>query len=207
MAGSYNVSLMVDGKAVDTKPMRVVLDPANQMTEMQRRRYFDTAMELHDLQRRGTDVAVSLNSIHEQMAELSSKLQGMSNVPDTVKGQFAAFQKEFDGVRTKFGVPFAAAGGGGGGGRGGGGGGGGGFGGGGGGANPADVLGRAANVKSQILTFHDLPSDSLVRQHTEVKAELPKVIAEANAVLTRAAALSSALAKYNVTLKVPPPSK
>ena len=204
MPGTYNVSLMVDGKAVDTKPMRVVSDPAVQMTDLQRRRYFDTAMELHDLQRRGTEVAVGLNSIHEQMAELSTKLQGASNVPDAVKGQFATFQKEFDSVRAKFGVPFAQDGGAGG--RGGGRGGGG-FGGGGGGGNPSDVLGRAASIKSQILTFHDLPSDSLLRQHTEVRAELPKVIAEGNAVLTRAAALSAALAKHNITLKVPPPAK
>jgi hypothetical protein len=69
------------------------------------------------------------------------------------------------------------------------------------------VLGRTAGVKSQILAFHDLPSDAVLRQHTEVKTELPKVIAEGNAVLTRAAALSSALAKYNMTLKVPPPAK
>lgn len=204
MPGTYSVSLMVDGKSVDTRPMRVVSDPAVQMTDLQRRRYFDTVMELHDLQRRGTEVAVGLNSIHEQMGDLSSKLQGASNVPDTVKGQFATFQKEFDSVRTKFGVPFAqdpgGFGGRGGGGRGGG------FGGGGGG-NPSDALGRAANVKSQILTFHDLPSDSLLRQYNEVRAELPKVIAEGNATLTRAAALSSALAKYNVTLKVPPPAK
>ena len=200
MPGVYNVSLMVDGKAVDTKPMRVVGDPAVQMTDLQRRRYFDLVMELHELHRRGTEIAIGLNTIHEQMTDLAPKVQAASDVPDAVKGQFATFQKEFDTVRAKFGVPLGQGGGGGGGGRGG-------FGGGGGGGNPSDALGRAANVKAQILTFHDLPSDALLRQHTDAKAELPKVIAEGNAVLTRAAALSQALAKHNVALKVPAPVK
>jgi hypothetical protein len=69
------------------------------------------------------------------------------------------------------------------------------------------VLGRVASVKSQILAFYDLPSDALMRQHTDAKTELPKAIAEANTTIVRASALSQALAKHNVTLKVPPPVK
>jgi hypothetical protein len=201
LPGTYNVSLLIDGKAVDTKPLTVVLDPANQMTEAQRRRYFDVAMELHELHRRGAEIATALTQIHGQLGELGPKVQGMTDVPDAVKGQFAAFQKEFDAVRVKFGVPMEQ-GGGGFGGRGGGG-----RGGGGGGGGDNDVLGRTATVKSQILAFYDLPSDALLRQHTDVKAELPKAIAEANTVLTRAAALSQALARHNVTLTVSPPVK
>ena len=33
--------------------MKVVLDPAVQMTDVQRKRYYDMSMDLHDMQRRG----------------------------------------------------------------------------------------------------------------------------------------------------------
>jgi len=63
-------------------------------------------------------------------------------------------------------------------------------------------------VKSQILTFHDVPSDSLVKRAADVQATLPKAIAEANAFLvTKAMPLSAALKKYDVALTVPAPVK
>ena len=117
--GTYTVALMVDGKTLDTKPMRVVMDPQVAMTDAQRRRYFDMQMELHDLQRRGTQVTNALTPLYTQMTDAAAKVKDAKNVPAPVKAEFDALSKEFDSLRTKFGVGLAA-GGGRGGGRGGG---------------------------------------------------------------------------------------
>ena len=192
LPGAYNVSLIVDGQSVGTKPVSLLLDPANPLTDAQRRRYFDIAMDLHRLQTRGVAVASALNPLYTQMTDLADKLPGMTNVPDAVKTQFAAVQKEFDTVREKFGVPPAIGGGGGRGGRGGA------------AANPENLLARAGTVKGRIMSFYDMPSDALIAQYTDVRVALPRAVTEANAFLAKATALSQALAKSGVTLTVPP---
>ncbi len=56
--------------------------------------------------------------------------------------------------------------------------------------------------------FHDTPSDTLLRRLTDLRAALPKAIAEANAFLvTKAMPLSAALKKHDVALTVPAPVK
>jgi hypothetical protein len=203
LPGNYNVSLVVDGQVAGTKPMSVMLDPVNPLTDVQRRRYFDVAMELHRLHGRGVDIATALTPLHTQITELAGKLGGMSNVPEAVKTQFIATQKEFDAVRVKFGVPMAPpdpAGG-----RGGGGGGGGR--GGGPAANPANILARIGTVKTRVMSFYDVPSDAIMAQVADIRATFPKTVAEVNASLTKATALSQALEKSGVTLKVPPQVK
>ena len=91
----------------------------------------------------------------------------------------------------------------------------GGFGGGGGGgrgggapANPDDLAARTAQVKQAVLTFHDWPSDSILKRYNDVKLALPKAITDANSFLvTKAMPLSQALKKYDMTLTVPAPVK
>ena len=103
--------------------------------------------------------------------------------------------KELDAVRKKFGVPLAAAAGGGGGG-------------GGRGAAPVDpenVLARTSTLKNSIMSVWETPSAALVRQYDQVKLELPKAVTSANAVLSRAAAVSQQLKQYDITLTVPSP--
>lgn len=195
LPGTYNVTLVVDGQNAGTKPVSLLLDPANPLTDVQRRRYYDVAMDLHRMQGRGVAVANALNPLYTQMTEIGTKLPGMANVPDAVKTQFAAVQKEFDAVRVKFGVPPAV--GPAGGGRGG-------FGGGGAAAAPSpNLLARAGTVKGRIMSFYDMPSDALMSQYADVRVALPRAVTEANTLLGRAQALSQALAKHGVTLTVP----
>ena len=199
--GTYNVSLIAGGKVLDTKPMRVIADPSIEMNDLQARRYFDTVSDLHDMQRRGGEMAAALNQLHTQMTELSPKVKGMANVPDAAKGQLEVFSKEFDAVRVKFGVP-APAGPPAGGGRGGGG-----FGGGAPAANPNDLVARAGAVKALMMAFQDTPSDTAMKQYNDVKLALPRAITEANALLTKAMTLSATLKKFDVALTVPSPVK
>jgi hypothetical protein len=200
LPGTYNVALVVDGKTVETKPMKVVTDPALQLNAAQQKQYYDTAMELHELQRRAGEMTNALGPLYTNMLEVAGKIGGMSNVPAAVKTQFDAANKEFDGIRVKFGVPptlGGAPGGGGGGGRGGGP-----------PPNPADLAGAVGTLKAQILMFHDVPSDTLVKRAADLRVSLPKAIAEANAfLLTKAMPLSQTLKKYDVALMVPSPVK
>jgi hypothetical protein len=52
-----------------------------------------------------------------------------------------------------------------------------------------------------------MPSDALLKQYNDVKLQLPKAIADANALLVKAMSLSQALKKYDVNLTVPAPVK
>jgi hypothetical protein len=260
LPGTYNVTLIVDGKTYETKPMKVVLDPEQQMTDVQRKKYFDTVMDLHDMQRRGEEMAAALTPLSSQMNDVAEKLKTANNVPAATKGQFDALQKEFDGLKTKFGVsanaaaaaaaPAAGGGRGGRGGRGGaapagqagagagrgaagggagaaGGGagaagdpaaadaaaqgagaGGGGFGfGGGAPASPDDLVAKAGALKGQMMSFSEVPSETLMKQYNDVKVALPKAITDANAFLVKAMTVSQALKKYDVALTVPAPVK
>jgi hypothetical protein len=45
----------------------------------------------------------------------------------------------------------------------------------------------------------------MMRAYTEARAQLPKAIADANALFTRAATLSSSLTKHSLTLTAPTP--
>src|SRR5262249_17514237 len=112
------------------KSMKVVMDPAIQMTEAQQKRYFDMTMELHDLQRRGTQMKDALTPFDAQMTDAATKVTDSKTVPAAVKTQFTDLQKDFASLKEKCGSGARAGGGrggrggGGGGGRGGGGGGG-----------------------------------------------------------------------------------
>ncbi len=49
------------------------------------------------------------------------------------------------------------------------------------------------------------PTARTMRNYTETKTTVPNAVAEANALFATAAALSSALAKYTLTLTAPTP--
>ena len=230
MPGTYSVALVVNGKPVETKPIKIVADPESQMTDVQRKRYNDILMDLHEMQRKGMPVQQALNSVFQQMSVVTTKVKESTSAPANVKTQFDSFNKEFDAVRAKFGVPAGA-----GGGRGGGAGGGATAGRGGapgaaagaaeaagqeitGGFNPAQMMGfggggggglvsRAGTLKGQIMSFWELPSDTLLKQYNELKLAFPKAILEANAFLAKGMAMSDSLKKYGIDLNVPAPVK
>ena len=197
--GTYHVALMVDGKAVDTRPITVMMDPQVHFTVAERARYNAMITELHDLQRRGAKTAATLTALNGQMTVVTAKLKDNTAVPASVKTEFETFARDFDSLRVKFGVGANAAGG-----RGGaaGGAGGGGGGGGRGGGDPRNVLARTGTVKSQIMGIWEVPSESTVKQYTAVKADLSKAIAAADAFMKRASAMSEILKKVGVEMVV-----
>jgi hypothetical protein len=93
-----------------------------------------------------------------------------------------------------------AAGGGGGGGRGG-------RGGAGGGDNSNNVVAKITGARAAVGAFWEMPSASVMQQYNDGKAQLPRAIAEANAFISKANAMSAALKPHNITLTVPAPVK
>ena len=81
----------------------------------------------------------------------------------------------------------------------------GGRGGGGGRGGATESLAAKIGQAKTGLTAGMSPADPTVRAYTEVKAQTPKAIADLNAVIAKASALSGALAGYNLTLTVPTP--
>jgi hypothetical protein len=195
--GTYTVALVAGGKVVESKPMKVVGDPDVKFAAGEAERYNTIVADLHNMQRRAVNVAAALNTLHPQMADVAKKVSENSAIPANVKTQFESLNKDYEAVRKKFGVPTnappAAAGrGGGGGGRGGP------------PVDPENVLARASTLKNAAQGIWEPLSPSMSRTYTDVKLALPKAITDANALLTRAATVSTALKRYDITLTVPP---
>jgi hypothetical protein len=191
--GTYTVALVSGTKVLDSKPLKIVFDPDVRFGPGEHERYTTIVNDLHALQRRGVAMATALNSLYPQMTEAGKAVGEKADIPANVKTQFESLNKDFDAIRKKFGVPVNA----GAGGRGGGGGGRGGA------VDPENVLARTSTLKNQLAGVWEAPSAASVKQYNEVKIALPKAVADGNAFLGKAAAVSQALAKYGVTIKVP----
>src|SRR3990172_5068621 len=161
-------------------------DPEVALTDLERKKMFDMAMEMHELQRRGTDLAVNVQTLSRQAADIATALGSRADVPAEVKASFEAFNKELATLTPKFAAP---TGGGGGGGPG--------------GAPTGDQpLARAAQAKNGLMG--GMPAtEQTMKAYADAKAQMPKVAAEANALFAKAATLGPALAKYNLTLTAP----
>jgi hypothetical protein len=197
MPGTYTVALMSGGKTLDSKSVKVVFDPDVHFAAGEHERYTAILNDLHALQRRGVAAAGALNALYPGMTDAAKKVSENSSLSPATKTQFETLNKEFDAVRKKFGVPLnagAAGGRGGGGGRGG-------------AVDPDNILGKESSLKTQLMSIWEAPSASMVKEYTEMKLALPKAVAEANAVLAKAAAMSKTLSGNGITLTVPPTVK
>jgi hypothetical protein len=79
--------------------------------------------------------------------------------------------------------------------------GGGAAGGGRGGAANDNVMAQVAQAKTGLMGGM-WPGEQTMKAYNESKAKMPKAIAEANALITKAQTISTALTKYNITLPV-----
>jgi photosystem II stability/assembly factor-like uncharacterized protein len=193
LAGTYNVSLVVNGKTVDTKPLRVMSDPQVVLTDAERKKLYDMAIEMHELQRRATEAGAGVGSLNTRLPELAKEAQGKSDVPTDLKSSIETLQKEIATLAPKLVVQ--------GGGRGFGGGGGGGRGG-----APDNLAARLAQAKNGLMGGM-WPTEAVMKAYSDSKADVPKAIAEANTLFVRAAMLGSALTKHSLTLTAPTPVK
>jgi photosystem II stability/assembly factor-like uncharacterized protein len=186
LAGTYTVSLIVDGKTVDTKPLKVVEDPEVALTSVERKRMYDMAMELHELQKPLTDAVAAQQSLSRQATEIADAISKRTDVPADVKSQFESLQKDVTALAPRLSSPQGR-----GGGRG--------------GDNPS-VVARLGQAKNGLMGGMPV-TEQTTRAYTEARTQTPKAIADLNAVIARASTVSTALARYNLTLTVPQPVK
>ena len=192
LPGTYTVSLVADGKTVDSKPLRVSADPEVTLTEVERKKMFDMAMEMHELQRRGTEVAAGMGALNTRLTELAKESASKADLPADLKTSVETLQKDVAALAPKLALPAGGRGFGGGGGRGGGAG--------------DSLVARVGQAKTGLMGSL-WPTENTMRAYTESKTQLPKAIADANALFVRAATLSSALTKHSLTLTAPTPVK
>jgi photosystem II stability/assembly factor-like uncharacterized protein len=187
LPGLYTVALLVDDKSVDTKPLRVVADPEVVLTDAERKRLFDMAVELHDLHRRAIDTSNAFMPLSRRMSELTKEVASRADIPEDVKASVETFGKEVAALAPKLTPPAGGRGGG----R---------------GAVSDSILARLGQTKNATMGGM-WPSEQTIRGYNDAKRDVPKAIGEANALLSRASGLASTLAKYNLILSVPVPVK
>jgi photosystem II stability/assembly factor-like uncharacterized protein len=188
LAGTYNIALVVDGKTIETKPLRVQSDPEVVLTELERKKLFDMAMEMHALHIRATEAANELSPFNTRLTELSKEVADRADVPADLKTSLETLGKDAAVLAPKLVQPVGFGRGGGGGGRGG---------------APDSPIARLTLAKNGLMGGL-WPTEQTMKAYTEAKTEMPKVIAEANALFARSTAVSSSLAKFNLALTAPP---
>jgi hypothetical protein len=139
--------------------------PLIQISDADRRLWFDTR-ELHQLQEKANEVAEMVQNAFAQVQVLQQQTRSATLSPDGKK-KLDAIVKEFEAVRRRLGLGQQA-------------GGGGGFGG-----NTENLRGRFGQVKGQIMASTATPTNTQMMQVREIRAALPGLIDQANAVVEK----------------------
>jgi hypothetical protein len=173
LPGVYKASLNLNGKDVQTIDVTVKGDPDITITDADRKMWHDTAADLHQQHMKANEVAEMVQNAYAQYNTLQQQTKGVT-LSAGAKQSMDAIGKEFEVVRRRLGL------------------GGGGFGGGFGG-NTENVRGRIGQLKGAIMGSTSAPTSTQLMQVREVKAALPIVIDQANALATKLSALAKDL--------------
>jgi hypothetical protein len=165
LPGTYKATLNVNGRDAQTIDVAVKGDPQIQITDADRKIWYDTAKDLHDLQAKANEVAEAVQTAFAQVGVLQQQTRGATLSP-SVKQQLDGVVKEFEAVRRRLGLGQQG-------------------GGGGGGGNTENVRGRIGQLKGGVMSATTLPTNTQLMQIREAKAALPGLIDQANAVVAK----------------------
>ena len=165
LPGTYKATLNVNGRDAQTIDVAVKGDPQIQITDADRKIWFDTAKDLHEMQAKANDVAEMVQNAFAQVGVLQQQTRGATLSP-SVKQQLDGVVKEFEAVRRRLGLGQQG-------------------GGGGGGGNTENVRGRIGQLKGGVMSATTLPTNTQLMQIREAKAALPGLIDQANAVVAK----------------------
>jgi photosystem II stability/assembly factor-like uncharacterized protein len=183
LPGEYRVALVLDGKEVGARNVRVHSDASMPMTDADRKVMHDTAFELHQLQRTAAEAAEKIAAISGQVAVVQNLLGQVSNPPTAAKALLEDLAKRLSALRRQFGVPAPG--------------------------QPASSPGgpgrapqlrnQIASVKGQIMASTSPPTEQQMRMTREAREDLAKAIAEINdAIASALPALYRTLAQHDL---------
>jgi hypothetical protein len=186
-AGVYTVALVIDGRTVDTRPLRVSDDPEVILTSAERRKLFDMAMEIHALQPGVEDAAAAHATLSRQVTTLSEAVTKRDDVPADVKASLGTLAKDLKALEPKLSQPPRSF-----------------------GAGLARVneilLVKLGQTKNSLMGGM-WPTEQILRAYADLKTEAPGAVSDINGVIARAVPLVVTLATYSLTLTVPAPVK
>jgi photosystem II stability/assembly factor-like uncharacterized protein len=165
LPGEYRITLVVEGKEVATKPLRVSGDAAMPMSDADRKTWHDTTFTLHELQKAANDAADAVTTLETQLTTAESLLKTAGSAPGGGKQAIEEAGKRLAALRPQLGVGQT---------------GGGGFGG---GQNP-NVRARIGQLKAQMMGSTSAPTAMQLRSATEAREDLAKVVQEVNDLMT-----------------------
>lgn len=179
MPGEYRVTLVVDGKDIATKTLRVGGDRDMPMTDAERKTWHDTALGLHEMQRVGNAAAEAVTTLATQLSAVETLMKSAANPPASAKSAITDAGTKLADLRRRLGLNQQG---------GGGGGGGGGFGG-----QQGNVRGQLGQTKGQILGSTSMPTAQQIRSSVELREDLTKAVADTNELITAIPAIYDAL--------------
>ena len=176
LPGEYRVTLVVDGKDVATKSVRVSGDKDAVITDAERKTWHDTALGLHDLQRVANAAAEAVTTLGTQVTAAEALVKTAANVPAAGKTALADVNTKLADLRRRLGVGQAQ------------GGGGGGFGG-----QQANVRGQIGQTKGQIMGSTSMPTAQQLRSAAELREDMVKLVTDTNDLMAAVPAMYDAL--------------
>ncbi len=174
LPGEYRVTLVVDGKDVATKNLRVSGDKDMPMSDADRKTWHDTSLSLHDMQRVANTAAEAVNTLAAQLTAAEALLKTAANAPAAAKAAITDANTKLTDLRRRLGLNQ--------------GGGGGGFGG-----QQGNVRGQLGQTKGQIMGSTSLPTAQQTRATVELRDDLAKVISDTNELIAAVPAIYDAL--------------
>jgi hypothetical protein len=173
LPGEYRVALVVDGREVATKPVRVNGDTAVQITDADRKTLHDTSLALHEMQKVANEAADAVTALGRQFETVEGlvKSAGGAQAATSAVGDAT---KRLAELRRSFGIGQTGQGGGGGGGFGG---------------QQQNVRARLGQLKGQVMGSTSLPTGMQVRSAGELREDLTKLVQETNDLMAALPAL------------------
>jgi hypothetical protein len=179
--GTYQVTLRIEDKDAATGSFIVEGDPEIQISAEDRKVWFDTALRLHGLQKTMNEAADRLNEVNDKIKAIQQALKDNASAPAAMKTKVEDFAKKFEPVGRRFGV---------------------------GAENPFETGNferlnenlrfRFGGLKGGIMGSTSRPTDTQMRQATEIGPVLDKAVKEANVLINALPALLKELADAGI---------
>jgi photosystem II stability/assembly factor-like uncharacterized protein len=183
LPGDYRVTLVVNGRDVATKTVRVSGDKDMPMTDTERKTWHDTALNLHDLQRLANTAAETVNTLATQLTAAEALFKSAANPSGAAKTAVSDANTKLADLRRRLGLNQQQ----------GGGGGGGGFGG-----QQQNVRGQLGQVKGQVMNSTSMPTAQQIRIAGELREDMSKVVTDVNELINAIPAIYDSLGASGV---------